>query len=88
MKLVRAAQKALELQRKAGGFNRAQALAAAAFVEVSVIWWHDTLPPFFWGGRVDVTGGYRAMDLCGKWKMEKQKSDFERTLGWKKKLTS
>jgi len=35
VKLVRAAQKALELQRKAGGFNRAQALAAAAFVEVS-----------------------------------------------------
>ena len=33
---MRAAHKALELQRKAGGFNRAQALAAAAFVEVSV----------------------------------------------------
>lgn len=72
MKLVRAAQKALELQRKAGGFNRAQALAAAAFVEVSVAWWHDTLPPFFWGGRVDVTGGLPGYGFM--WKMEDGKT--------------
>lgn len=43
---------------------------------------------FFGGEGWTLPGGYRAMDLCGKWKMEKQKSDFERTLGWKKKLTS
>lgn len=36
VKLVRAAQKALEVARKNnGGYNKAQALAAAAFVEVS-----------------------------------------------------
>lgn len=43
---------------------------------------------FFGGEGWTLPGGYRAMDLCGKWKMEKQKSDFERTLGWKQKLTS
>lgn len=36
VKLVRAAQKALEVARKNnGGYNKAKALAAAAFVEVS-----------------------------------------------------